>query len=261
MEAFDVEDIFDNGGWLENPFASYAPNEKTKEFKPFDDHASSIRHTTTAAISEIEVGGKDGCRDIKITSLVFAVLVVLLFIGLIVSVYLNTNKVTCGNTVQTCPPCPICPSSLLQSNTSFLERMCEVPSKFYIRDRVSHHSLFLQRGSYIYSEKGDVGTTFIYNTSDLTIRLLPDNLFMYVSIDGGPALVSSDPYQKINLKEYIHTFDVDMKGVLTSSHINEEEEYTLVCKDNFLFFTDEEVEYKYKISIFKENPNIIQGVK
>ena len=276
-------DFIIDGGWFENPLGDPASYQKLKNDMSFteidpiehieqgndffyddayiagkgdpfgDTNAIKINDVRDEEISMIETSTPDGCKSIKIACLTIGLLVAFLFVWLIATVYLNTNKVVCKNEPPFCPPCPICPSSYSSSMQA---------QQFYIRDRITHHSLFniyrTSEFSYLYSEKGDKGVFFIYDPEEKTLRVQPDQFFLYTLIEGGHVILSNDPYEIIDKNKYVNSFLVEGKTIKTTN-----DKYMIV-KDGFLVMVDEEsystTLYSQKIALFKENPNLILGI-
>ena len=286
MKNFDV---ITDGGWFENPLGDPSTytglkndldlNEITEDNTERILHGSSIeesndffysdsyggdafKDTDTVHIQDVhdyeisveETSSPDGCRNIKIAALVIGVLVAFLAVWLIVSAYLNTNQVVCDKSTPFCPPCPVCPAN-------YNEDIVNNTRQFYIRDRISHHSIFNLAGEYISNFKGDDGIRFMYNEQSKILSTQPDNLYVYVSTEGG--------YLKIKGKDDIdweqNTCYFNLEGKeLTAIFPNENRKLYVIVYENFLAAVEEELyqelPYQQRIAIFKDNPNILQGI-
>ena len=277
-------DIISDGGWFENPlgdpstytglkenlgFESINPIENIdvenrNEFFYADSYGSNsfdkskavpIQDVHEYEISMEETSTPDGCKNLKIAALVIGILVGFLAVWLIVSAYLNTNKVICDKTTPFCPPCPVCPSSYNQD-------IINNTQQFYIRDRVSHHSIFNLSGEYIKNFKGENGLRFSYNKQQKTLFTEPDNFYIYVSNEGGYLKINPNK-NEINWTENTCYFDLEGKE-LTVIFPDEDRKLYVIAHQNFLIAVEEniyiEVPYHQKIAMFKHNPNILQGI-
>jgi hypothetical protein len=198
----------------------------------------------------------DGCKNLKIASLMIAFLVVLLFIFVIVTAFLNTNDVQCTTRNVYCPPCPVCPSSV-----DTVEIMSgENSLNFYIRDRINFHSIFNVVNNYVSTIQGSQGSLFSYDSSTHLIRVQPSNNYLYAFSDGGYLMMSQSPYQELP-KECSNKFNVNNEQI---ELVVEEENLNFICVESngkiYLHTADSVIykntPYSHKVKMFKNNPNL-----
>lgn len=265
-------DFINDGGWFENPFGdptTYANLERdlTQEVpsledfvvddsnnffygdsyggSAFDDKdAVPIQDVEDLEISQEETGEPEGCKNIKIASLVMGIVVAFLIVWLIISIYLSTSKPVCKKETEYCSPCPVCPSSYGVTTL-----------QFYIRDRISMHSMFVARLTQVYSQQGEDGTLFVYDPDEETIRVQPDNLYLYAPVDGGVLSTSAYPFDE-PMNGYTRKFVcswADRTMRTDSGHYVIVDSGILLCIEPEVYKT---TPYLQKIAMFKENPNL-----